>query len=445
MKRFLAAILIVICVIGALAFPGRLIDVRAAGEPVYTARITPASQKVKVNKTAYVTLEVGSTGALLKTYNSFDFTLTYDPDCLTFDEKRCSVPDTEIEVDIDTSKGTIRLIGFGDDLTFEDVFKLAFTVKKTGKTKVSLKKAFVDSWLMADYEDAPEAKLLDTAAVINGQKNSSGTTPTPTPTVTPGHTKTETGTSSGKLQKSKYAVTFVGSGKTAFTGAATAAAGKAYYFYFKPEKGAAYTLTATMGGASVKIEKVGTYARRIDKVTGPLVITAEKSVKDKDGKGGGKAGEGGDGAPVSVEVQIYDYLTLDKGRTVYLLTIKGDPGEDSVFTYGGSPMVYSEIYDAYAWLVISDEGRESFLKEAASGFDTEETEAVIIKSDGDVDASSQTDMADADLIQDLYNARCDDFKTIPMSAFLKADVNASYDLNILDAAAVVSGLETERN
>ena len=52
--------------------------------------------------------------------------------------------------------------------------------------------------------------------------------------------------------------------------------------------------------------------------------------------------------------------------------------------------------------------------------------------------SEQTDINDAQLVYDMYNAKYDGFDTVSVEKFLRADMNGTKNLDVKDAAAVVS-------
>ncbi len=135
---------------------------------------------------------------------------------------------------------------------------------------------------------------------------------------------------------------------------------------------------------------------------------------------------------------VYKYVELD-GKVMYLIVAKDSSLEDGkVLTYDGSTMYWSEKYDGYCWLVISEQAQDA-VKEAAADLigDAEGTKTEISYT-GDVNKTEQTDINDAQLVYDMYNAKYDSFDTVSVEKFLRADMNGSKNLTVEDATAVVS-------
>ena len=57
---------------------------------------------------------------------------------------------------------------------------------------------------------------------------------------------------------------------------------------------------------------------------------------------------------------------------------------------------------------------------------------------GDVNKTGQIDINDAQLVYDMYKAAYDNFDTVSVERFLRADMNESKNLTVEDAVAVVS-------
>mgnify|MGYP002464493327 CR=1 FL=1 len=140
------------------------------------------------------------------------------------------------------------------------------------------------------------------------------------------------------------------------------------------------------------------------------------------------------------EVDVTTYLNLD-GKTMMLVTVKGTPENGSAFTYDGNTMYKVEGYgtDWYAWLVILEKDQTLTKEDAAAKVAVSAADNVItIAKDGfDVNMTGVVDINDAQLVYDMYNGTYGDFGKVTMEKFLRADVNASKNVNSADAVVIV--------
>lgn len=232
----------------------------------------------------------------------------------------------------------------------------------------------------------------------------------------------------------QYSVTFEGTAAGDFTGNSTATAGTAYTFTLTKATGYAYTaVTATIGGGAYTLAapsaegSVYTYTIPGSAIDGNIVIRADKSL--------------------DVSVKVNSYVTLD-GQAMYLVLVSGTPDTGKAFTYAGNTMFLTGAYDfdgdsnadtCYAYLVIT---ADTFTSEtAAANISVATAAATVVDYGKDVNMSGKVDINDAQLVYDMYNAEYSDFSTVLMEKFLRADVNASMNLSVEDAAAVVSAIE----
>lgn len=223
-------------------------------------------------------------------------------------------------------------------------------------------------------------------------------------------------------EASEYKVTFEGNA----AGAASAdkmsvSNGDSFTFKVEKKTGYNYTISATMGGTACEHTDNGDDTYTIEKVTGDLVITINKE----------------EIVPDNVEVAVYQYVKVDD-FVIYLVTASSDSlAEGKVLSYDGDAMYWSSEYDAYAYLVISDEvlteDTAAALVAAVTG-----TSARDVDYTGDVNSTDVIDVNDAQLVYDIYNAKYQSFDDIFMWKVLNADVNGSYDVTVADAAAVVN-------
>ena len=139
------------------------------------------------------------------------------------------------------------------------------------------------------------------------------------------------------------------------------------------------------------------------------------------------------------EVDVTTYLNLD-GKTMMLVTVKGTPENGSAFTYDGNTMYKVEGYgtDWYAWLVILEKDQTLTKEDAAAKVAVSAADNVVAIAKGyDVNMTGVVDINDAQLVYDIYNGIYGDFGKVSMEKFLRADVNASKNVDSADAVAIV--------
>ena len=211
------------------------------------------------------------------------------------------------------------------------------------------------------------------------------------------------------------------------TGEATAEYGKDYTFTV-PAAYATGKPTVTIGGEDYALSD-GTADEN-----GNIVYT----ISGKDIKGD-IAISLPDAAP-QVDVNLYFKAEDANGeaRNVYIVTAtpSAPMAEDRVFAYGGEAMYWLEEYQAYAWLVSTGE---------ALSVETATVQVTLIDGakqtidySGDVNLSGTTDLNDAQLVYDLYNASYYDFSVVNMEKMLRADVSKDRKIDVSDVAAIVA-------
>lgn len=216
-------------------------------------------------------------------------------------------------------------------------------------------------------------------------------------------------------------VTVTGSGAGDFSGESTAVIGQDYHFTINMVQGYGYDISATMGGESVAVVDNGDGSYTIRNVSADLTIYVDKTLRS--------------------ELLISEYVKLD-GKTMWLVTMSAATEDGKVYAYDGTAMYWSEQYQAYAWLVITDneEVADAFAMEALAMSKLSQVQAAKTSIDysGDVNGTGLVDINDAQLVYNMYNARYQDFSVTSMLMFLRADLNGSRSLNVQDAAAVVA-------
>ena len=213
-------------------------------------------------------------------------------------------------------------------------------------------------------------------------------------------------------------ITFTGSGSADVNGGTTQTAenGKDFTFTLNAEDG--YDYTVKLGEETLTPDADGKYTISGAKLTGTaLTVTVEKTAKQ------------------TAEVNVYEYIKLD-GKAIYLVTASGTVADGKVMAYDGSAMFWSEKYQAYAYLVISN--TELTKAEAAKKVSQSTATKTSIAYDGDVNLTGKIDVNDAQLVWNMYNAKYEDFNTVSMRKFLEADLNGDHKLTVLDAAAVIT-------
>lgn len=223
------------------------------------------------------------------------------------------------------------------------------------------------------------------------------------------------------LSPDAAAVTVTGSGSGDFSGPATAVLGQSYRFTVNMAPGYDYQVRADMDGAEVAVTDEGEGSYCIRQVSGPLTIRVDKSAQTR--------------------LEVSEYVKLN-GRTMWLVTMQDASAVEEVYAYDGSPMYWSEAYGAYAWLVIADNGRiadaGAMEAEARTKLSRIPASRTVLDSSADINGTGLVDINDAQLVYNMYNAHYEDFGTVSMQMFLQADRNGSRDLNVQDAAAIVS-------
>ena len=135
-------------------------------------------------------------------------------------------------------------------------------------------------------------------------------------------------------------------------------------------------------------------------------------------------------------VIVSPYVDTD-GSTIWLITASPDPKpeETKSLYYGGKPMLWSEKYKSYAWLLLSSKSQNTVKADAEAAITIKENAATSIEYGGDVNSTGRIDINDAQYIYDLYNAK---HSALDMEKFLRCDVNVDREVNVEDVRMVVS-------
>lgn len=135
-------------------------------------------------------------------------------------------------------------------------------------------------------------------------------------------------------------------------------------------------------------------------------------------------------------VIISPYVNTD-GSTIWLITASPDPKpeETKSLYYGGKPMLWSEKYKSYAWLLPSSKSQDTVKADAEAAITIKENAVTSIEYSGDVNGTGRIDINDAQYVYDLYNAK---YSALDMEKFLRCDVNGDCGVNVGDVRMVVS-------
>lgn len=135
-------------------------------------------------------------------------------------------------------------------------------------------------------------------------------------------------------------------------------------------------------------------------------------------------------------VIVSPYVDTD-GSTIWLITASPDPKpeETKSLYYGGKPMLWSEKYKSYAWLLLSSKSQDTVKADAEAAITIKENAVTSIEYGGDVNGTGHIDINDAQYVYDLYNAK---HSALDMEKFLRCDVNGNREVNVEDVRMVVS-------
>ena len=210
-----------------------------------------------------------------------------------------------------------------------------------------------------------------------------------------------------------------GSGAGAATGYETSAEiGKPYTLTIKKEAGYDYTVTAFIDEKEVSVKDNGDSTYTIANVTGNLRFNIERTV-------------------IVNKVSVSEYLSLD-GTVMWLIKNDITLEENSIPTYDGKNMYWSETYNAYCYLVIAN---TLTTEEVADKIGITNATAVTIDNGMDVNCTGKVDASDAQLAYNMYNAMYKEFTgDVTIEKFLRADTNADGKVNVSDATAIIANI-----
>ncbi len=224
----------------------------------------------------------------------------------------------------------------------------------------------------------------------------------------------------------KYTITFQGTGRDAAPENTEAEPDSQYAFQLNKAEGYSYTVSYTMGDSADSEdldEQDGWYT--IAKVTGNVVITVDKTAE--------------------LNVTVEPYLEADS-NTVFLVTVNGTLDEGKAYIYRESDeadartLFYSEPYEAWCFL-LNVTGEAPNAEDVRAKISSTETTFTTLTATTDVNMTGKTDINDAQLVYDFYNAKYTDFTAgNMMQKFLNGDVNTDGIVNVNDAVAVIAAI-----
>lgn len=137
------------------------------------------------------------------------------------------------------------------------------------------------------------------------------------------------------------------------------------------------------------------------------------------------------------EAVVSPYVNLGtvdgKPQTMFLITCANKTNH--VLTCNDMPMFWSDTYDAWAYLVISEKNAEDVKAEAVIK-EAEGSKSTVDYS-GDVNITGLVDVNDAQLVCNMYNTDYTDFTKVSVEKFLRADVNGDKTLDTADVAQII--------
>lgn len=144
------------------------------------------------------------------------------------------------------------------------------------------------------------------------------------------------------------------------------------------------------------------------------------------------------------EVVAYLKLGTDaSAKTMWLVLCSGKTNGYLTCSYGENtaPMYYSEKYQAWAYLVISDDNAETVKQNVSIMNVDESTGKKTVDYSGDVNMTGGVDINDAQLIVNMYNADYTKFTgNVTMEKFLRADMDGNKVVDNTDVLKIIAAV-----
>jgi len=215
----------------------------AAVSGSYTAQLSGSASEATVGSTVYVNVIVG--GDDHTSFNAAELEISYTEEYLTFDSASSTLNGAAVE----DSNGTLTLVDRGDAQTMGTAYTMAFTAKAKGAASVTLDSAAFGTAAEAESKNLIPATRGTTEVAVTVKNQPWNVT---LPSIFQGNEKAVDGA----------AYTF------------SKAADGTYYDYTD--------VTATMAGSSCNVTDNGDGTWTIANVTGPLVISGNRTAKQFD-------------------------------------------------------------------------------------------------------------------------------------------------------------------
>lgn len=144
--------------------------------------------------------------------------------------------------------------------------------------------------------------------------------------------------------------------------------------------------------------------------------------------------------------EVVAYLELGKdasAKTMWLVLCSGKTNGYLTCSYGENtaPMYYSEKYQAWAYLVISDDNAETVKQNVSIMNVDESTGKKTVDYSGDVNMTGGVDINDAQLIVNMYNADYTVFTgNATMEKFLRADMDGNKTVDNADVLKIIAAV-----
>ena len=408
----------------------------ATAQDAPDATILTAAADIKIaNKTHQVDLDKIFTGdSTVEDGKDYTFSKAADGEYYDYEKPTAKMDGKDVEV-IENADGTYTVKNVTGDLTITGKrTPKTYNVTIEGTNKANTTGA-ANATYLTDYtftvSNVNEAKYdYEIKATIGGKEVTVSKTLNNgayTCTIAGADIKGDITITSNATEKSGYyvQVIFDGNGKDDATGADKAEPGVDYTFTVDEKTGYTYEITAkNSDGTALAVIKTGNGAYKIagaSIVSGKnITITVTKTA--------------------TRTVEVYEYVKMD-GKTVFLVLVSGTgPANGNAITYDGNAMFQSANYNAYAYLVIGTESLDEMKEIAKTKIgEAAGTNQTVIKTT-DVNKTGVSDINDAQLVWNMYNAEYSDFATCTMEMFLRADQDANKELNVQDARAIISAV-----
>lgn len=144
--------------------------------------------------------------------------------------------------------------------------------------------------------------------------------------------------------------------------------------------------------------------------------------------------------------EVVEYLKLGtdaSAKTMWLVLCSGKTNGYLTCSYGENtaPMYYSEKYQAWAYLVISDDNAETVKQNVSIMNVDESTGKKTVDYSGDVNMTGGVDINDAQLIVNMYNADYTVFTgNVTMEKFLRADMDGNKAVDNADVLKIIAAV-----